>query len=131
MPSHHTLTSLSHKTSKPVKHTCDSQTGATNNPGLLQYVAHLIYSGNPRRESWPRFEIDDVKGFPMFMLCNMQESVTTRGLYSRRYSMCRKMTAYKCVRFDEVEELLRDWYLNDSENDAHKQTEVSPSKFYR
>ena len=37
MPSHHTLTSLSHKTPKPVKHTCDSQTGATNTPGLLQF----------------------------------------------------------------------------------------------
>ena len=37
MPSHHTLTSLSHKTSKPVKHTCDSQTGTTNTPGLLQF----------------------------------------------------------------------------------------------
>ena len=37
MPSHHTLTSLSHKTSKPVKHTCDSQTGATNTTGLLQF----------------------------------------------------------------------------------------------
>ena len=35
MPSHHTPTSLSHKTSKPVKHTCDSQTGATNTPGLI------------------------------------------------------------------------------------------------
>ena len=37
MPSHHTLPSLSHETSKPVKHTCDSQTGATNTPGLLQF----------------------------------------------------------------------------------------------
>ena len=37
MPSHHTLTSLYHKTSKPVNHTCDSQTGATNTPGLLQF----------------------------------------------------------------------------------------------
>ena len=37
MPSHHTLTSLSHKTPEPVKHTCDSQTGATNTPGLLQF----------------------------------------------------------------------------------------------
>ena len=36
MPSHHTLSSLSHKTSKPVKHTCGSQTGTTNTPGLLQ-----------------------------------------------------------------------------------------------
>ena len=34
-PSH--TPSLSHKTSKPVKHTCDSQTGATNTPGLLQF----------------------------------------------------------------------------------------------
>ena len=37
MPSHHTLTSLSHNTSKPVKHTCDSQTRATNTPGVLQF----------------------------------------------------------------------------------------------
>ena len=66
----------------------------------------------------------------MFMLCNAQGSVTTRGSYSRRYFLSRKMTAYKCARFDEVEEILRDWHLNDSENDAYKQTEVSPSKFY-
>ena len=34
-PSH--TSRLSHKTSKPVMHTCDSQTGATNTPGLLQF----------------------------------------------------------------------------------------------
>ena len=37
MPSHHTPAFVIIKTSKPVKHTCDSQTGATNTPGLLQF----------------------------------------------------------------------------------------------
>ena len=42
MPSNHTLTSLSHKTSKPVKHTCGNQTGATNTPGLLHTYEDMI-----------------------------------------------------------------------------------------
>ena len=42
MPSHHTLTSLSHKTSKPVKHTCDFQTGAANTPGLLHLQGTFV-----------------------------------------------------------------------------------------
>ena len=46
MPCHHILTSLSHKTSKPVKHTRDSQTGAANTPGLLQYFGPALYNGH-------------------------------------------------------------------------------------
>ena len=43
MPSHHTLTSLSYKTSKPVKHICDSQIGAINTPGLFQYIPNIPF----------------------------------------------------------------------------------------
>ena len=51
---------------------------------------------------------------------------------TRRYFLAPEMTSYKCVRFDEVEDILKEWYLNDSENDTHhKQTEESPSKFDR
>ena len=43
MPSHHALTSLSYKTSKPVKHICDSQIGAINTPWLLQYIPNIPF----------------------------------------------------------------------------------------
>ena len=47
MPSHHTLTSLSHQTSKPVKHTCDSQIGSHQHPWVVTILgARPFYNSN-------------------------------------------------------------------------------------